>query len=161
MNWQNVLHRIGYPGTALVLDFETLFDVGYTLKTMPVIEYLSDERFEFTGLGDFALKHPFDDPINAGFSPPDRIQHKLDYLQEEYGEELEDCTVVGANLPFDAMVLALKFGIYPRYTVDIFDLARYFDPKQLVSVAEQAKRAGMEPKGDTNEFKGFHWEDMS
>ncbi|KKN71944.1 hypothetical protein LCGC14_0415900 [marine sediment metagenome] len=161
MNWQNVLHRIGYPGTALVLDFETFFDVGYTLKTMPVIEFLSDERFEFTGLGDFTMKHPFDDPINAGFSPPDKIQYKLDYFQEEYGEEFEDCTLVGANLPFDAMILAMKFGIYPRYTIDILDLARYFDPKQLVSVAEQAKRAGMEPKGDTNAFKGLHWEDMT
>ena len=107
------------------------------------------------------MHQPFADPANAGFSPPDDIERKLKYYQKKYGAELEDCTVVGANLPFDAMILAMKFGIYPRYTIDIQDLARYFDPKVRVSVAEQAQRAGLPAKGDTKQFKGLHWGDMT
>lgn len=160
-NHQNILAQCGYPQTTLVLDFETFFDTGYTLRTMPIVEYIADERFEFTGLGHFEAHQPFADAKNAGFTVPDEIEAKLRDLQEKYGQELEDCTVVGANLPFDAQVLAMKFGIYPRYTIDIFDLERYFDPKQPVSVEEQANRAGLECKGDTKQFKGLHWEDMT
>ena len=121
-------------------------------------------------MGYFAAHQPFADALNAGFVTPDpvpllgydsQIEGQLRYFQQEYGQELEDCTVVGANLPFDAQILAMKFNIYPRYTIDIFDLARYSDPKQHVSVAEQAKRAGLEAKGDTNKFKGLRWEDMT
>lgn len=159
--WQNILSRIGYPKIAITIDFETFFDTGYTLKTIPIVEYLADERFAFTGLGEFTSNR-FTRGRSPNFWPPEKIEQRLRQFQEDYGENLEGCTVVGANLPFDAMILAMKFGIYPRFTVDIFDLARYFDPKQLVSVAEQAKRANLTTqKGDTQQFKGLHWEDMT
>lgn len=159
LDWQNSLKEIGYPIVAVTLDFETFFDVGYTLRTTPIVEYIADEKFEFTGLGLIGTSPQLDKPWTS-FSAPDEIEETLAWLRDRYGYELEKCTIVGANLPFDAMVLAMKFGIYPKYTVDIFDLERYFDPKQLISVEEQAKRAGLNPKGDTKQFKGQHWEDM-
>ncbi len=107
------------------------------------------------------MRRPFDDLFNASFSPPDRIEGKLEYYQESYGDGFKNCTVVGANLSFDAMILAMKFGIYPKYTIDIQDIARYFDPKQHVSVEALAQRHGYEAKGDTKQFKGLRWEDMT
>ncbi|MEE8208904.1 MAG: DNA polymerase, partial [Nitrosomonadaceae bacterium] len=52
-------------------------------------------------------------------------------------------------------------GIYPPYTIDIEDLSRYYDSRMSQKLKDLAKLFKLQPKGDTMQFKGLHWEDMS
>lgn len=153
--WRKVLKKAGYSTTALTLDFETYFDDDYSLKKLSTVEYIFDSRFEITGLGIQKL----DNPIEFYF--PNKINFLLEKLKTQFGSNLEKCTLVGQNLKFDALIL-WKFGITPKYTVDIRDLSRHLDARNKHSLEALAKRwDAPKLKGDTKQFKGLHWADMN
>ena len=161
-NWQQILAKHKYPTTAVTLDFETYFNKDYTLSNLSNIEYICDDRFEFSGLGVFECDQPFYDPENCGFWEPPKIQFAIDFLQRNYGKNLEGCTLVGQNLMFDAMILHEKFGITPKYTIDTLNLARHEDsrrPNKLEKLCEYYD-IGVQ-KGDNKWTKDLHWKDMS
>ena len=139
----------------LTLDFETYFDAEYTLKKMSTVEYVADPRFEFTGLG-----LQINDQIPR-FVGGDRVRETIGRLKWKFGKALHNCTVVAKNNKFDCLILAEKFGIYPPYTIDVEDLSRYYDSRMSQKLKDLAKHFGLQPKGDTMQFKGLHWEDMS
>ena len=162
MNWQQILAKYHYPTTAVTLDFETYFDKDYSLKDLSIIEYVCDERFEFSGLGVFCSRQPFADPENCQFFSPSRIKSAIGVLQGWYGDNFEYCTLVGQNLMFDAMILREKFGITPKYTIDTLNLARHEDsrrPNKLEKLCEYYD-IGVK-KGDNTWTKGLHWNKMS
>jgi len=164
-NWQQILKSVGYPTTAVTLDFETYFDKDYTLsgpKGLSNVEYVCDPRFAFTGLGIFTARQSFADEENCVFWEPIYINDAIKLLQDLFGKNLERCTLVGQNLMFDALILTEKFGIIPKYTIDTLNLARHEDsrrPNKLEKLCEYYD-VGIK-KGDTNQFKGLHWEDAS
>lgn len=162
MNWQQILAKHHYPTTAVTLDFETSFSKDYSLSDLSNIEYICDERFEFSGLGIFTSRAPFDDPENCQFHAPERINFVIDSLCDDYGKNLEGCTLVGQNLMFDAMILHEKFGITPKYTVDTLNLARHEDSRRSNSLENLCKYydIGVQ-KGDNTWAKGLHWNEMS
>jgi DNA polymerase len=157
--WQEVLKSAGFPTTALVLDFETYFDTDYSLKKMSTVEYVCDDRFEILGVG-MQLLDIEDGEID--FWPPDFIQEHLAFnFGDTFGVDLQDITLIGQNLKFDALILREHFGIIPKYTVDIKDLSRHLDARNKHSLEAMAKRHGAPKlKGDTKQFKDFHWADM-
>ncbi|KKN71248.1 hypothetical protein LCGC14_0422910 [marine sediment metagenome] len=162
MNWQQILAKYHYPTTAVTLDFESYFDKDYSLSNLSYIEYICDDRFEFSGLGAFVATQPFGDPENCCFFTPERIEDAISFLQNNYGKNLKGCTLVGQNLMFDAMILHEKFGITPKYTVDTLNLARHEDsrrPNKLEKLCE-CYDIGVQ-KGDNTWIKGLHWRDMS
>jgi len=162
MNWQQILRQHNYPTTAVTLDFETYWDKGYSLSDLSIIEYICDDRFKSTGLGIFESTAPFCDPENCGFWGPPKIQFAIDFLQRNYGKNLDDCTLVGQNLMFDAMILYEKFGIIPKYTIDTLNLARHEDSRRSNSLENLCKYydIGVQ-KGDNKWTKGLYWKDMS
>lgn len=162
MNWQQILAKYHYPTTAVTLDFESYFDKDYSLSNLSYIEYICDERFEFSGLGGNIARLPFQDPENCLFWDPSRINDAIESLQGIYGQNLDHCTLVGQNLMFDAMILHEKFGITPKFTIDTLNLARHEDsrrPNKLEKLCEYYP-IGVQ-KGDNTWTKGLHWEDMS
>ena len=162
MNWQQILAKYHYPTTAVTLDFETFFSKDYSLKDLSIIEYVCDDRFEFTGLGMNIAGQPFQDSTNCMFYTPEWITSIIEQLQRNYSKNLEGCTLVGQNLMFDAMILREKFGITPKFTIDTLNLARHEDsrrPNKLEKLCEYYD-VGVQ-KGDNKWAKGLQWSDMS
>ena len=145
--WQEVLKSAGYPTTALVLDFETYYDDEYSLKKMSTVEYVCDDRFEVLGVG-----------IQCLF--PDKEDWPIEFLafKQIHSFNLDNITLVGQNLKFDALILREHFGITPKYTVDTIDLDRHLDARSKHSLEAMIKKWGApKPKGNTKQFKGLHW----
>ncbi len=121
---------------------------------MSTIEYLTDKRFEFTGLG--ATVSP---GFILQFTP--YAETRIEVLQTLHGKNLEEVTLVAKNCKFDVTILVNKFGINPPYVVDIDDLARHYDSRISHRLKDLAKLFGLQPKGDTMKFKGLHWDKMT
>lgn len=149
-----ILTAANYPTDVLVLDFESYYDQDYSLKEMSIVEYVTDERFELTGLG---IK------INDGasvFVPGPQVPWAVARLQKKFGKALHNVTVVAKNTKFDILILAERFGIYPPYVIDIEDLSRYYDSRMKQDLKSLAKLFKLPAKGDTSQFKGQHCADI-
>lgn len=162
--FQEVLQAAGYPINLLILDVESFFDVGYRMgkfkDSISLTEYVCDDRFELTGLGEgYIDEHG---KISHNFYRPDAIRGYFDAAIRAYGLELEKVTVGGQNLKFDCLVMKEHFGIVPKFTVDTLDLANMHDPKMRhdLNTLDAYWDGGMGTKGDTNQFKGIHAKDM-
>jgi len=158
--WQEVLKSIGYPATVLVIDFESYFDSKYSLTNMSGLEYINDDRFSFTGVGIGICDgtEPLDtDFVNAPIVD-DRIRNLFTY---KFGKNYERATVVMQNAQFDATILRDVFGIQCPYLIDTKDLARHLEPRASARLEDMAERYGLSAKGDTMQFKGLHYSDMT
>lgn len=152
-DYKTILKSVGYPENILVLDFETYLDTKYTLKKMSIIEYIKHPKFAFTGLGLWNGLSGFGDEIE--FIEPYDIKWYLELIK--WGE----ITVIVKNAKFDITILKEKFNFVPKYIIDIEDLSRHLDSREKHSLKNLAKRFKFTPKGDTMQFKGLHWEDMT
>jgi DNA polymerase len=146
----DILRQAGYPEETLTLDFETYFDSDFSFEKLSTIEYITDKRFEFTGVG---LKFNSETPI---FVPGPQVIWAVGRLRNRFN----NLTVTIQNAKFDATVLSEKFGIYLPYVIDILDLSRYYDARMKHDLGSLAKLFKIRAKGDTKQFRGQHWEDM-
>ena len=156
--YQEILKSIGWPQEVLVLDFESFYDQDYTLSKMSTIEYITDNRFDFTGLGTQVITEKGSSPVFVG---KPELNGLMDILLERFGDNLENVVVVAQNAKFDITILQQKFEFIPPFVIDIVDLARHYDARMSHHLKDLAKLFGLSDKGDTGQFKGFHWEDMS
>lgn len=148
-NYQEILKQIDYPTDILCLDFESYFDTEYSLKKLSTIEYLNHPKFKFTGLG-------IGDEIWDGrFIEPKEIEDCLNQV------DWDNITAIVQNAKFDITILQEKFGIVPKYIIDIKDLASHYDAQMSHKLADLAKMFGLPHKGDTMQFKGLHWDTMT
>jgi len=154
-----ILDKINWPTDVLLLDFETFFSVDYCMgkgkKALSIIEYVTDPRFAFTGLGVQVNDKP------RRFIPGPYVPYMVGRLKERFGKALHNCTVIAKNNKFDCLILVEKFGIYPPYTIDVEDLSRYFDSRMSQALKDLCKLFKLPAKGDTKQFKGLYWETMS
>ncbi len=155
MTYHDKLKAAGFPTDVLVIDFENYFDADYTLTKLQTIEYITDPRFEFTGVGWQELHK------NDGVSFFHDVNLAITMLQIEYGDNFENATVVIANARYDATVLQEKFNIVPPFIVDVFDLARHYDSRMSHALKDLAKMFKLEDKGETSDFKGLHLLEMA
>ena len=146
-DYRDILKQADYPTDVLCLDFETYYDTEYSLSKMPTINYIKDPRFELTGLG--ALYDI------SQFIEPDSIENFLEVL------DFDNFTILVQNARFDITILQEHFGIVPKYIIDLKDLACHYDSRMSHKLKDLAKMYGLEPKGETKEFKGLHWGDMT
>lgn len=155
--WLEPLKAAKWPLDVAVLDFETYFNKDYNLSKMSTVEYVTDPRFEELGLSAHVIqaKLPYQE-ITPHFWRD--IALYLRWLQGQYGNNLEGCTVLSQNAAFDGLILCLHHNILPPYYVDLLGLARHWDPRPRNDLASLAKRKGLPPKGDTKQFTGLHWE---
>ncbi len=152
-NYQDILKQIDYPTDILTLDFESYFDTEYSLKKMSTIEYIMDERFELTGLGTGGIFE--NEIIKPSFYNPNEIQEVLNM------RTFDLYTVLVQQARFDITILQEKFGIVPKYIIDLKDLACHYDARMSHRLADMAKMFGLKHKGDTMQFKGLHYDTMT
>ena len=154
-----ILNKIGWPTDTLLLDFESYFDQDYHLgkgkNALSIIEYVTDPRFRFTGLGV-----QYNDNTSR-FIPGPHVPWAIEQLKKKFGKALHNCTVVAKNNKFDCLILVEKFNIYPPYTIDIEDLSRYHDSRMSQKLSDLSKLFKLPDKGDTKQFKGLYWETMT
>jgi hypothetical protein len=163
--WLQVLRDCRYPTDVVVIDFETYFDAEYFMARgssgdgLTTVEYVTDARFEALGVAVTPMsgEYPFADyTANTHFwHSPEGVEKQVRYLQSRYGENLERCTVVFQNANFDALVLALRYGVFPKFVIDTLALARHWHSRTKNDLGTQAKRYHLIEKGKTEEFKGL------
>ena len=161
--FQKILEAAGYPINLLVLDFEAFFNIGFRMgkykDSISLTEYVMDDRFELTGLGEGYVDET--GKVSRNFYKPDAIRAYFDAAIRAYGPGLEGVTVGGQNLKFDCLVLKEHFGIVPKFTVDTLDLGNMHDPKGNHDLDAMGKEWGAPvSKGKTSDFKGIHASNM-
>ncbi len=150
---KQILESIGWPTQYVVMDFESYFDKDYSLKKMSHWEYVTDPRFELTGMAVNVVDN------EPWFFPPAEIQHRLNNFVER-SNNLQDVVVVMQNAKFDATILAAKYNIYPKYIIDTKHLAAHLDARGSKKLKDLAPAFGLEAKGHTDQFKGLHWDEL-
>jgi len=163
MNWQTTLRKVKYPITVVVIDFETFFDDEYSLSKMSTVEFVTDSRFHFNSIATFEMSQPFSDSANVPFWGGEKaVRQKIEWLQKRYGDNFEQCTIVGQNLFFDSLILAIHFNIIPKYSVDVLHLARFIDSRRKNNLKYLCQYYDVGYiKGDTKQFKGLKYESMT
>jgi len=161
--WVKVLKDCRYPTDVLVIDFETYFDGEYKLAGrgdgLSTVEYVTSPEFEVLGMGTLLMdggKAPFGDYQNQTrfYLGETHVTEHFDYLQEEYGQNLEKLTVIAHNAAFDLLILKEKYGISPPHVIDTLGLARHWNARTSNSLDALTKRFALPQKGDTSQFKG-------
>jgi hypothetical protein len=164
MIWHEQLRAAGFPTTLLVVDFESYYGDDLTLKStnknaVSIAEYVAHENFELFGCG-FGYVVPETGACEPWFVFAPELPTEFKALKERHGASLEQVTVVAKNCKFDMLILAEKFGIYPKYTIDCDDLTRTFDSRMKKGMAEAAPVFKIGYKGDTSQFKNRHYSDL-
>ena len=153
-----------YPTDVLVLDFESRFSVKkeekFGFRHQSTIEYITDPRWEFLGCGfEFMC---IGEAVDGGrwFTDGPDLRDVFHCLQKQHGMDLRGITVVAKNCKFDISLLQLKFGIMPKYTIDIDDLLRFYDARMEHGLAKVAKHFNIPAKGDTMQFADLSFDDI-
>lgn len=128
----------------LTIDFETYFDVGYRLKTMPPILYVRDPQFMVFGCG-VAID---DDP--AFWVPACELP---DVLAEFNPRET---AIAAHNANFDGLILVEKYDYVPAQWIDTLALCRALLPVDDCGLGAVGPLLGLGEKGDDlNDVKGL------
>jgi len=142
MSLTDFLQSVDWPTTTLVLDAETYTSGKYALGTVPTYEYVADERFELLG---WAQK---------------MSQNRAEFHTELPKVNWNSVTVIMHNAKFDALILALRYGLYPPYILDTLDLARHIEPRHDNSLRALCDRYNLPAKGNTKQFFDKHLVDF-
>jgi DNA polymerase bacteriophage-type len=129
----------------LTLDFETYFSRDYSLKKQTIPEYVTDPRFHVHGL---AIQLP---DTNAMFRTD--VPEALEELKQQFGERLEQTTVVCHHAQFDCYILNHKYDLRPCHIIDTLLLASHVHGPgkisgQALSLRALAERYGLDAKGE-------------
>ena len=154
--WQTILRECGYPTEVVVLDFETYADSSYALSKLSTVEYIADKRFEVLGIATLPMCQPHDEYEQRAmwWAGEEGVRRALAHFQQEYGKNLERCTVVIKNANFDASILGMRYGIFPPHVIDLDGLARHWNSRTRNTLDALAVRYKLPPKGDTKAFFG-------
>ena len=160
-----VLGACGWPQDIVVLDWETYFSKDYHLKGkgdsgLSTIEYIEDKRFEEEGVACLMVrgKLPYS-PRQSTFWPG--VKEQIAWLQSQFGENLEECTVVIQNARFDGTILVRKHHITPPFVVDTKYLSAHLDARNSHSLKDLCERYNLPAKGETMKFLGLRWATMT
>lgn len=112
----------------LTLDFETYFDVHYSLTKMTTMEYVNSDQFTVWGVGC-----KLEDGLTDWWSGEDI---------KSYFEELDwsNIALICHNTPFDAYILTQYYNIKPAYYYDTAAMSRGLYPGQSARLKDVAER---------------------
>ena len=154
MTTEQILEMAGYPTDFVIVDFETYFDKDYSVTDMKPWPYVTDERYQTIGCGFKYSRY------DCHFVWNNDLNDYFQSLQDAYGQDLEDITIVMQNAPFDALILQEKYNISPKYIIDLKHLDAHFDSRRSHSLKDMAKRHKLQSKGSTMNFLGLHLTDF-
>jgi DNA polymerase len=98
----------------VTLDFETYYDVGFSLSGLTTEEYIRDARFQVIGV---AIKIDEAETywVTGSHSDIQEALNKIDW---------KDSALLCHNTQFDGGILAFRFGIIPGLYLDTLSMAR-------------------------------------
>lgn len=94
------------------LDFETFYDEGYTLTTLPTSEYVRDERFEVICVA-----------VKVG-SHPTRVMEEPEFRKWLKKIDWKKHDLLCHNAPFDGFILSHRYKVVPRKYICTLAMAR-------------------------------------
>ena len=98
----------------VTLDFETYYDVGFSLSGLTTEEYIRDARFQVIGV---AIK------IDEGETYWVTGSHEV--IQEALNKiDWKNSALLCHNTQFDGAILAFRFGVVPHLYLDTLSMAR-------------------------------------
>jgi DNA polymerase len=113
----------------ITLDFETYYDVKFSLTKLTTMEYVSDERFKVWGVG---IKINHEDTEWFGEDETEDAIRSIDW---------SNATVVCHNTLFDGYILTQYYGVKPAYYIDTAAMSRGIYPGQSSRLKDCAVRA--------------------
>lgn len=113
----------------LYLDFETFYDVGYSLTKMTTAEYVHSPEFKVWGVG---VKWN-DDEQSEWYS-----EDEIPELFAQYN--WEDLAVVCHNTLFDAYILTQIYQVKPAYYYDTAAMSRGLYPNESAALKNVCER---------------------
>lgn len=137
--------------SVVCLDFETYYTSDYSLKKLPIEEYVRDPRFETIGVG-----------ISVGGGAP--VWHPATRVVEALSQiDWTQTSLLAYHTMFDGAVLGWQYGIYPRLYLDAYGLARATGKTYKGgSIAMVAQMLGVGKKGtEVNEARGLRFADFT
>lgn len=114
----------------IFIDFETYFSREYSLRRMPILEYILDPRFKVHGCAVAVAKGP------SVWLPPERIPALARHIAAT------GCPVAAHNAMFDCGILSYVYGVVPKAVVDTASMARAAG-HETVSLADVGRRLGL------------------
>lgn len=152
MNYKDILTKVGWPTDVMTIDFETYFDDEYSLSKQKwsTVEFVTSDKFAPTGVGIY-----FKGGVH--FYPPNEIAGVLDRCKEYF----DNCVINMQNAFFDALILEHHYNIRPKYILDTKQIASFLEARKSHALRDMAEDWGLEAKGDSKQFKGFHWDEMT
>lgn len=112
----------------VTLDFETYFDVKFSLTKMTTMEYVQDERFKVWGVG-----------IKIDHAPA--VWYTADEVEDALNEiPWDESHLICHNTPFDAFILTQYYKHIPSYYVDTAAMSRGLYPGQSARLRDCAVR---------------------
>lgn len=101
-----------------VADFETYYDVDYSLSKLSALAYIHDERFEIQGLSVYCPALGIDTILSIALP-------KIPAFFERLKAVAHHLTLVGQNsIGFDALIFA-KYDVFFKHHIDTQVLSRY------------------------------------
>lgn len=94
--------RHGTKLTTLVLDFETFWGVEFSLRNIPMGDYIRDERFKI-----HCVSAKLGNGKTRSFTDMRKFQKYLDSL------DMDKIALVGHNLYFDGLIITELFNVFP------------------------------------------------
>jgi DNA polymerase I-like protein with 3'-5' exonuclease and polymerase domains len=96
----------------VTLDFETYYDVGFSLSGLTTEEYIKDERFQVIGV---SVKI---DQSEAKWYTGDQVKEALDNI------DWKNSALLCHNTQFDGAILSFRYNIIPGLYLDTLCMAR-------------------------------------
>jgi DNA polymerase len=96
----------------ITLDFETYYDVGFSLSGLTTEEYIKDERFQVIGV---SIKL---DQSEAKWYTGDQVKEALDDI------DWKNSALLCHNTQFDGAILSFRYNIIPGLYLDTLCMAR-------------------------------------
>ena len=98
----------------ITLDFETFYDVGFSLTNLTTEEYIRDERFQVIGVG-----------VKIDDQETEWITGSHNYIKAELDKiDWSSAILLCHNTHFDGAILAFLFNIIPHIYLDTLGMAR-------------------------------------
>ena len=98
----------------VTLDFETYYDVGFSLSNLTTEEYIRDERFQVIGVG-IKINEEKTYWVTGSHQDIQEALNKIDW---------KDSALLCHNTQFDGGILSFRFNIVPHLYLDTLGMAR-------------------------------------
>lgn len=119
----------------LTIDFESYWDVDYTLSKMTTEGYVRDPRFKAHMVG---IKNG---DAKTVVVPGSQIQTVFDAVP------WHDTMVLCQHAHFDGLIMSHHYGVQPAFFLDTLSMFRHLYPTEACSLANICKVLGLREKG--------------